>query len=101
VAARVLTDEDLEPLRRELAELRQMVAGRSAGETLTTEQAAEVLGVAPKTVRLWAREGRIQGLRRGRSWRFTRARLALPAGESPEAAADAAIGALHRPRSVG
>lgn len=101
MSTRVLTEEDLEPLRRELAELRQLVAGRGAGETLTTEQAAEVLGIAPKTVRLWAREGRIQGQRRGRAWRFDRAQLSAPPGETPEAIAADAFEALSGPRRLG
>jgi excisionase family DNA binding protein len=57
MSARVLTEEDLEPLRRELAELRQLMGARAGGETLTTEQAAAVAGVKPKTVREWVAAG--------------------------------------------
>lgn len=80
-------------LRAALAELRQ-VAGADA--ELSAEEAARLLGVSPKTVRRWAREGRVQGTRRGRAWSFTRAGLASPPGTTPEAAAVVALAALPR-----
>lgn len=55
MAARVLTDEDLEPLRRELAELRaQLAAGRAPpSDDLDTSAAAARAGVSPETVLDW------------------------------------------------
>jgi len=66
VAATVLTSDDLEPLRREVAELRALVQGRAIGDVLTTEQAAELAGVTPKTVRAWVEAGDLAATRRGR-----------------------------------
>lgn len=77
MAARVLTEEDLEPLRRELAELRAQVAGagRPAGDVLSTDQAAELAGVTPKTVRAWVEAGALPAGRRGRRLAIRRADL--------------------------
>ena len=38
--------------------------------TLTVEEVAEVLGVRPEAVRIWAREGRLEAMRWGRRLRF-------------------------------
>jgi len=38
--------------------------------TLTVEEVADALGVRPETVRLWAREGKIEAMRWGRRLRF-------------------------------
>lgn len=84
---RALTEEDLEPLRRELAELRQLVAGRSAGETLTTEQAAAVAGVKPKTIRAWVEAGTLPARHRGRRLVIQRADLQAHLAGSPQGAA--------------
>jgi len=35
----------------------------------TVEQAAELLLVAPYTIRKWLREGKLRGVRAGRMWR--------------------------------
>lgn len=42
---------------------------------LTTEEAAELLKVKPITVREWARDGKIQGKKLGRQWRFSKKTL--------------------------
>jgi excisionase family DNA binding protein len=43
---------------------------------LSTEEAAELLGVKPKTVRLWAKTGKIPARRvGGKLWRFSRAQV--------------------------
>jgi excisionase family DNA binding protein len=74
VSATVATLEDLEPLRRELAELRQLLGART-GQTLTTEQAAEVAGVKPKTIRSWVEAGTLPARHRGRRLVIQRADL--------------------------
>lgn len=87
MAARVLTEEDLEPLRRELAELRAAVEGRATGDALSTEQAAALAGVTPKTVRAWVEAGRLRAARRGRRLVIQRADLtAYLTGAAPVAA---------------
>lgn len=88
MAARVLTDEDLDPLRRELAELRALVAGRAIGDVLSTEQAADLAGVTPKTVREWVASGALPVSRRGRRIAIRRADLDayLAGGARPAAA---------------
>lgn len=42
---------------------------------LTTEEAAEFLKVKPITIREWARDGKIQGKKLGRQWRFSKKTL--------------------------
>jgi excisionase family DNA binding protein len=88
MAARVLTDDDLEPLRRELAELRALVSGRPG--LLTTEEAAEVVDVTPKTIRAWVADGRLRvEKRRGRRLFFREedVRAARSAGSDTPAGA--------------
>lgn len=86
MAARVLTEEDLEPLRRELAELRAQVQGRSVGGVLSTAQAADLAGVTPKTVRAWIEAGALPFSRRGRRLAILRADLeAYLSGGRPNA----------------
>lgn len=75
MAARVLTEEDIEPLRREIAELRAQLAGRATGDHLTTEQAAARAGVTAKTVRTWVESGDLPAARRGRRLVIRRADL--------------------------
>lgn len=75
MAARVLTEEDLEPLRRELAELRAQLDGRATGDALSTEQAAARAGVTAKTVRAWVEAGALPAARRGRRLVIRRADL--------------------------
>jgi len=38
---------------------------------LKPEEAAEILGVNPGTVRRWLREGKLKGVKVGRLWRIT------------------------------
>jgi excisionase family DNA binding protein len=47
----------------------------SDDRVLSTEEAAELLHVKPKTLREWANLGRIPGRKIGKSWRFSRAQL--------------------------
>lgn len=75
MAARVLTEEDLEPLRRELAELRTLLKAGAIGDVLSTEQAAELAGVKPKTVRTWIEAGTLRARHRGRRLVILRADL--------------------------
>lgn len=42
---------------------------------LNTEEAAELLGLSPYTIREFAREGRIPGRKIGKEWRFSREAL--------------------------
>jgi excisionase family DNA binding protein len=86
MSARVLTEEDLEPLRRELAELRQLMGARAGGETLTTEQAAVVAGVKPKTIRAWVEAGTLPARHRGRRLVIQRADLQAHLAGSPQRA---------------
>jgi excisionase family DNA binding protein len=71
------TAEDVRRIVREelqaiVADLRGASGPPAPDALLTTEQAADELGLAPKTVRRLAREGRLRGARRGASWRFLR-----------------------------
>lgn len=75
MAARVLTEEDLEPLRREVAELRALIAGRAVGDVLSTDQAADLANVTPKTIRTWVETGALPASRRGRRLAIRRADL--------------------------
>lgn len=75
MAARVLTEEDLEPLRRDLAELRAMLKAGPVGDALSTEQAAQLAGVKPKTVRTWIETRALPAKRRGRFLVIQRADL--------------------------
>lgn len=87
MAARVLTAEDLEPLRREVAELRALIEGRAVGDVLSTAQAAALAGVTPKTVRTWVETGALRASRRGRAIAIRRADLsAYLAGDRQPAA---------------
>lgn len=84
-------------IRAAVAELRALVRqARPEAADLSVTEAAAHLGVSTKTVRRWAREGRIRGVQRGRAWRFPRAGLAVERASSPEAAAEAALSALPR-----
>jgi excisionase family DNA binding protein len=83
VGAHVLTDADLEPLRREIAELRAQVAERSIGSVLSTEQAASLAGVKPKTVRTWVEAGALAATKRGRRLVIRRADLEAYLSGSP------------------
>lgn len=87
MAARVLTDEDLEPLRRELAELRALVADRAVGDVLSSEEAAAIAKVTPKTVRAWVESGALPASKRGRRLAIRRADLEtyLAGGTTPAA----------------
>ena len=42
---------------------------------LTIEQAADLLGCAPDTMRSWARHGKVPALKLGKEWRFVAAQL--------------------------
>jgi excisionase family DNA binding protein len=87
MAARVLTDEDLEPLRREIAELRAQIASYALGDVLSTEQAAAIARVKPKTVRVWVESGDLPAEKKRRRLRIRRADLeAYLAGTTPKAA---------------
>jgi len=58
---------------------------------MNTEEAAELLGLSPYTIREFAREGRIPGRKIGKEWRFSRQALLRwietpePAGKPEEA----------------
>ena len=44
-------------------------------ELLTTEQAAAILQLTPKTIKDWLRAGKLTGYKMGRLWRVTEAAL--------------------------
>jgi excisionase family DNA binding protein len=72
-------------VREELrAAVRELTGSPLATAEFTTDQAAEMLGIHPKTLRAWAGEGRIIGTKHGRSWRFTAAQV--EAARHPSAA---------------
>ena len=48
---------------------------REKGRLLTTLRAAALLGVAPRTVRLWAECGYLPAFKIGKQWRFDEQRL--------------------------
>lgn len=41
----------------------------------TAKEAAEYLGLAPRTVHLYAREGKLPGIRHSKQWFFTQAAM--------------------------
>jgi len=95
----VTTPEQLRALIRE--ELERVLAGRgttpgAAADWVTAEQAAELLGVGPKTVRRWAAAGRLRAEHRGRVWRIDRAGLPAERPATPEAEARVALAAIPR-----
>jgi excisionase family DNA binding protein len=72
----VLTPEQLEDLvERAIARALDRGPARTAGEWLSTEEAAEAEGVSPKTVRSWVAAG-LPAQRRGRRLVISRAILA-------------------------
>lgn len=83
MAVAVLEERDLEALvervlRRVLGEQRPASpAPATPASDLTTEQVAAELGLAEKTIRKYARIGRLKGSRRGGEWRFPRSSLDL------------------------
>lgn len=83
----VLTPEQLEQLVERAVEraLSRVFPAAPPELDLTSEQAAEALNLAPKTIRRLAREGKLPGKRRGSTWRFTRRAVeAYRAGGSSE-----------------
>lgn len=73
----LLTDEQLRALLEDAAErgARRALESTAAAE-LTTEQAASVLEIAPKTVIKWAQSGRLKVARKvGKTYRFHRAEV--------------------------
>lgn len=67
-------------LRAEVADLRQQANERS----LTSEEAAVILGCSPATVRRKAAAGEIPAMRVGRGWAFSRKTLeTLQHGATP------------------
>lgn len=88
MAALVLTEEEVralvrEELHRALADLRRA----TVPDAMSTEQAAELAGVTPKTVRAWVEAGALRSSRRGRRIVIQRADLdAYLSGTAPRAA---------------
>jgi excisionase family DNA binding protein len=96
VAALVLTEEEVRALVREEV-ARQIGALRPVppvSEWATPEQAAEILGRTPKTIRRWAASGRLRASREGSRWRIDRAALPEVKPDSPEDHARAVLVAL-------
>lgn len=85
MAALVLTEDEVRELVRQ--EVARALGGlRSTPDVLTTEQAAELSGVTPKTIRAWVAAG-LQAEHRGRRLRIRREHLdAWRAGSAPKAA---------------
>ncbi len=81
-----------EELRAILGELRASTP--PAADWATPEQAAEILGRTPKTVRRWAASGRLRATREGSRWKIDRAALPAVKPASPEDNARAALVAL-------
>ena len=42
---------------------------------LRTEELADLLGIAPRTVREWAEGGKLPGFKLGKQWRFRQIRI--------------------------
>ena len=49
-----------------------MTSGSSDGELMTLPQVAKYLGLAERTIYLWAQQGRIPAFKLGSAWRFRR-----------------------------
>ena len=83
----VLTPEQLQDLvERAITRALARAPGEPVGDVLTTEQAAELAGVTPKTVRTWIAEG-LPARRHRRRLVIRRADLdAWRSGQAPEAA---------------
>ena len=64
-------------MQAEIANLRQRieVLEGQTPDLLSTEEAAELLGIHPNTVKVWRTNGRLPGYRPsgGRNWKFKRA----------------------------
>ncbi len=94
-------DDSIRAIVREevQAALRTLPSPRAAGEWLSTEEAAEVVGVRPKTVRAWVAEG-LPAQRRGR--RLVISRKALESWVSASSPTGAGIlASLTPPASHG
>jgi excisionase family DNA binding protein len=81
------TSQEVDALRRELAELRALVEGRATGTMLSTVQVAELAGVTPKTVRAWVESGVLRAHHRGRRLVIRRADLEAHLAGAPQPAA--------------
>jgi excisionase family DNA binding protein len=83
----VMTDDQLEELIARVVRetLSRSSPASSVGEFLTTDQAAALAGVQPRTVRTWIRSG-LPAKRRGRRLLISRKALdSWCSGESPQA----------------
>jgi excisionase family DNA binding protein len=89
-------DEIRAAVREELSRVLEELRGSApaSAEWATPEQAAEILGKTPKTVRRWAASGRLRATREGSRWRIDRAALPATKPASPEEHARAALVAL-------
>lgn len=88
----VTTEERLRALiREELERLGRGTPASAPTDWATPEQAAEILGTTPKTVRRWAASGRLRATREGSRWRIDRAALPAARASSPEDHARAAL----------
>jgi len=83
-----------EELRLALAELRKA----SVPDAMSTEQAAMLAGVTPKTVRTWVETGALSAHRRGRRLVIRRADLEAHLAGSPQRGAAILSSLTSRPR---
>lgn len=95
-AAIVMSPEELDDLleRAVARALEKARPPRAAEPDLTTEQAAQELQLAAKTVRRLARDGRIRGIRRGATWRFPRTAIEAYRAGGPAAFVSDTLGRL-------
>ncbi len=49
-----------------------MTSERNEGELMTLPEVAQYLGLAERTIYLWAQQGRLQAFKLGSAWRFRR-----------------------------
>ena len=84
----------LEPVIRRI--IREELGTASTGETLSTEQAAEVAGVTPKTILQWIADGRLPAGRRGRFRTIRRADLDRVLAGGPAGSAQDVVATLRR-----
>jgi len=89
------TDEQLRALIRE--ELRTALGEARGADLLSTEEAARVAGVTPKTVRDWIRAGAVPASRRGRRHVVKRADLMAYLSGSRKAHDGRALGLVASP----
>lgn len=67
----VSTEKEIEAAKERLALLKSMKAKEDESSYVSTDEAADMLGVTRATVVTWLTEGRLNGRKPGRKWQVS------------------------------